>query len=544
MRMKCFYTDRQGTVRNEGVQEYHYENADIYVDGLIYAYQKKAGQETADWLYEKFISEGKLPYEEIRGAYSCIIRCKGTTFSFSDNSGMHCIYYSDGYLSNSFLKISELEKKAGRKPAFNAEALCEYLSLGSIYFEKTFFAGIRILESTRVIRIRDGIISFLDKGIGDIDRRSDLPSLSDYFSRVAYSISGRKICQALTGGYDSRMVYACMSSKVNDHAAITSNDMANKDVRIASEVAEANGAELEIISIPKPEYTEDLISSILTEADGIQPLDFESFIRLSTFMRTLAAGHDILLTGDGGVLHKDWEWTQDLPFYRKKKNNPGKFYHQRICFVDISQQLGDAIREAYAGQEERFVNELTQIEKTLNTQSYDSWYYRVSGNRKTVYNHTLNSGIIMYAPLLELDAVRYSYALPRFRRFFYNSIRDTISGENIRIARIKTNYGTTASNEGPYLIRDVFYQLGEYIRKAYRLFGRKILNRNVLVNSHTGWSLENEIRESAIAGKALNYAKGEGLIRQDAGMESLSYELLTRIIHIYWLAREFGNEGD
>ena len=116
-----------------------------------------------------------------------------------------------------------------------------------------------------------------------------------------------------------------------------------------------------------------------------------------------------------------------------------------------------------------------------------------------------------------------------------------MSEENIRIARIKTNYGTTASNETRYLIRDVFYQFGEYFRKACRLIGRKVLNKNVLISSHTGWSLENDIRNSAIAEKAAQFAIKEGLISKDIGIKELNLELLTRIIHIYWLAGKINN---
>ena len=539
--MGCFCIDRQGFIKNNGAQEYHYEKAAIYIDGLIYAYQKKAGKETVDWIYKELIKQGVIPFEEIHGTFSCMIKYGEKAIVFSDNSNMHCIYYSDNHVSNSFMKMIELEKIVGSNLVFDIDALCEYLTLGNLYFNKTFFSNIKVLDSTQYVEIRDNMLIASKKGIGDIDSESQVPSISGYFDNLSYSLADYSICQALTGGYDSRLIYACLSAKMNDHIAITSNDKSNKDVVIATEVAKANGDQLEIIPIPKPQYSDELVSSILEEGDGIQPLDFDSFIRLSTFMHTLSIRYPILLTGDGGVLHKDWEWTQDLPFYRKKRSNPRKFYYQRLCCYDISQQLGEKTYDSYIHQEKRFVDELIKISKSLNTQSYDSWYYRVSGNRKAFYNHTLNSGIIMYAPLMEIDAVRYSYALPRHKRFFYNSMRDIMSSENKKIARIKTNYGTTASNETVYLIHDAFYQFGEYVRKAYRLFGRKILNKNVMVNSHTGWSLEEDVRKSTIAENALHYAVEEGLIEEHIEINKMSFDLLTRIIHIYWLARIIEN---
>ena len=535
---ESFYADRKGSVTNEGVQEYHYAQKSFYIDGLIYAYGKKAGKETVDWICREMEDGNGVPYEELRGAYSCMIRSAGETIAFSDNSNMHCIYYSGHYVSNSFLRLLCLEKDAGSDLSFDNEALCEYLSLGGVYFDKTFFSDIRILPSTKAVIVRSGAVSVVSKGIGGIDRKSGIEDLSDFFARLSYSISDDNVCQALTGGYDSRLVYACLSSKVSDHPAISSNDKSNRDVRCAAEAAAANGDELEIIPIPKPEYHDELVASFLRASDGIQPLDIDSFVRLSAFRRALSGRYTVLLTGDGGVLHKDWEWTQDLPFYRKKRSDPGKFYRQRLCYVDYSRFLGDAVSESYAGQEKRFVSELEKLSKSINTQSYDSWYYDVSGNRRTYYNHTMDSGLTMYAPLMELDTVRYSYALPRHKRFFYHSMRDTVSRENRALARLKTNYGTTASNEFLFLARDVFFQIGEYGRKAFRLIGRKVLNKNVLVKSQTGWSLENEIRNSAAAENALIYAKEKGLIKKEAKAGEISYELLTRIIHIHWLARE------
>ncbi len=199
-KMNCFYSDKQGIIGSNGIQEYHYEKADIYVDGLIYSYRRKAGKETVDWIYEKLTEENDIPYNDIRGAYSCIIKNGGTTIAFSDNSNLHCLYYSDDYVSNSFLKIIELEKSAGKNLNFDSDALWEYITLGSIYFEKRFFSEIKVLESSKIIVIRDGAISFLMREIGDIDSESEVSSISEFFDLFSYSISDDSICQALTGG--------------------------------------------------------------------------------------------------------------------------------------------------------------------------------------------------------------------------------------------------------------------------------------------------------------------------------------------------------
>ena len=541
LNMRRIHVTKQGEIINEGVKSYHYDNADFYIDGLIYTYGKKAGEETINWIYEEIINKGSIPYNQIKGCYICVIKQDQTVTAFSDNSNMHCLYYSENNISNSFLKMIDVENETENKLSFSNIALCEYLTIGSVYFDNTFFNEINILNSSDYIYIDKKAINIYSKGIGDLEEKSEVKTITEFFEKMAYSISDYQICQALTGGYDSRLIYACLSSKIEDQPTLSSNNDTLADVKCAAVVANANGDKLDVISIPKPEYLDHMVEDIILETDGIEPLDIDTFIRLSTYKKRLSKKYNLLITGDGGVLHKDWEWTQDLPFYRKKKSDSHRFYRQRLCYIDISGTIGSSIKEIYLQQEGRFANKLDMLSKPLNTQSYDSWYYKVSGNRRVYYN-LANNDMIMYAPLMELDIVRYSYALPRRKRFFYNSIRDAISKENIKIARIKTNYGTTASNEILFLIRDVFYQGIEYCRKAYRVLGRKLLHRNVLVDSFTGWTLENDVRQSELARNALIYAHQKGLIDSQCGIEDISYELLCRIIHIYWLARKTNNE--
>lgn len=534
--MNCVLIDNNNNIQQTGLQTYQFEDMVIYVDGLLYVYGKKAGKETASWLYEKICNEGSIPFEELRGAYTCIIKEKERITAFSDNSNMHCLYYSGSMISNSFLKIVEFESVSGRMPCFNLEAICEYLTIGNVYFDKTFFNDINVLPSTKYALIEGNRITISQKNIGDIDQASDLSSISDFFDKVAFSLSEMNVCQALTGGYDSRMVYTCLSKRIKDHPVIASNTPDNKDVKYAKMVATANKDDLDIIRTEKPVFSDNLIHMLFEKKDGILPFDIDEDIRLLTFKSSLVKKYNIHLTGDGGVLHKDWEWIPDFPFYRKRKSNASKFYKQRLYYIPIDNHIGEKLKDIFAGQAQRFVKVLDSIAKSINTQSYDSWYYHVSGNRRSNYNCNPVNGLISYAPLEEIDIVRYSYALPRRKRFFYNSMREAITRENKQIARIKTNYGTNASNEWPYILADVFFQSIEYIRKAIRLISRKIIHKTVLNISVLDWTLEKEIRNSDIAAKAVEFAQLSGFIKPALTMSSLSYSEIQKLIHIYCLS--------
>lgn len=533
--MNIFSIMKTGVIKVKNVECYKGNDIELFIDGMIFRYGKRCGEETIEWLLELLTRKKKIPFHELHGAFTCAIKIDKKTVVFTDNSNMHCAYYSDDVISNSYLKVIEVEARAGKKVEFGLDAICEYITIGNIYNNKTFFKDIHLLDSRQVAVIENGEISIHDKGIGDIDEKSTIISLNDFFDKLSYSISEQHVCQALTGGYDSRLVYACLSAKIEDHAAISANITKHADVEYARKVAEANHAELDIIPVNRPAIDEGTFFEVLKESDGMIPLDIDAYMRLRAFKRKLSESYNFHLTGDGGVLHKDWEWMQDLPFYKKRKSNPRKFYRQRLFYINNSDHIGEKLRKAYMMQEERFISCLNKIKKKYNTQSYDSWYYYISGNRQVYYNCNPIENFISYAPLMELDTVRYSYSLPRFKRFFYNSMRKTISKENIKVARVITNYGTTASSEWKYLVRDVFFQVIDYIKKGCRLLGRRLLKKSLFIESIIDWSLENEVRNSKYAYKALEYSVKEGYIKEDVLQKDLSYSELQRIIHIYFL---------
>ena len=533
--LRYIYLDKIGNIKNEGVEQYSFSEATIYIHGLIYVYGKKAGKESIEWLYEEYSNNKEIPFNKLRGSFSCIFRTIDKIIIFTDNSNLHCVYYSKDFISSSFLKIVQLEKEHGRKIQFNDQALCEYFTLGNIFFNKTFFKEITILDSKHLLRVESGQIFLENKNIPDIEGTSDINSISDFFEKMSFSMSDMQVCQALTGGYDSRMVYACTSNHIPDHVAISANNKKHSDVIHANKVAKVNNDVLEIISTSKPVFSASLLNDIIVKTDGIHSIDIDSDIRLLHFNDILSENYNILLTGDGGVLHKDWEWTQDLPNYKRKNSNAKRFYYQRLYYINNGKHLGDALTNYFKIQEQLFVDQLNSLAKYYNTQSYDSWYYYISGNRCVNYNYDYINNLIRYAPLLELDIVSYSYALPRMERFFYNSIRKTISEENINIARILTNYGTTASNEIYFMIRDSFFQLFEYSRKAIRLVSRKLFKKTLLNSSVLDWSLERDIRNSRITKQAIMFAKHAQYIDNKILIDTLSYSEIQRLLHVFWL---------
>lgn len=69
---------------------------------------------------------------------------------------------------------------------------------------------------------------------------------------------------------------------------------------------------LDVVGIPFPDYT-DRSLQLLLEEDDMTPVDCAGNYIQSFFKKHLSEKNiTLFLTGDGGVLHKDWEWMQDL----------------------------------------------------------------------------------------------------------------------------------------------------------------------------------------------------------------------------------------
>jgi hypothetical protein len=526
-----------------GFEHYTYAGTDHLFRGFVYVPGKKAGQESAAEIARLFSESGKVPFSIIRGSYSYIIRRDdGDVIVFSDNSNQHVCYVSDGFISDSFEEILRSEYMRDSELLFDMESVCEYLSLGRTFFDKTFVEGIAMLSAWAFILIKNGEAEIFDKRIGDIDAGSTVPNGGAFFADLAHSLADYKISSALTGGYDSRMVYCCMLNRVDVSPCLCSNFDSDREKAIAQRVASATGKRLDVIHTPKPEVSDEFLLEQLKENDFILPNTVESnYVTAYLRQKMTEDGFRIHLTGDGGVLHKDWEWMQDLPFYHRKHTDLRRFYRQRIAAVDDGKYLGERLKQIYISQEERFVEVLKKYVKSTNTQSYDSLYFWTTGNRAVYYN--MNDGRIpRYAPLDELDFVKYSYGLPRGKRFFYSRMRETTTEENAEAARIPTVYGTTASSEPLYIIRDVSFQFIDYGRKALLMLGRKLLNRNLFGAEIEDWSLEDEIRETETAKAAVLFAVEKKIVSPEAAAAPLNYRFLLRVIHIFLLCAEFGVE--
>lgn len=385
-------------------------------------------------------------------------------------------------------------------------------------------------------------LSLREKGITDIDGEPSINDPQEYFDGLVHALQDEKVSLSLTGGYDSRTLFANLYKRIPLKIFFSTNLPIEQDIeaQAGQKVADAAGLPYTLYRTDKPEISEEFLRELIENQDGDCLQSIESETRIHNFRQKLInEGYTLQISGDGGVLHKDWEWMQDLPFYHKKHTDLKRFYWQRIAYECDSKSLGRELAELYRTQEQRFIDQMKPYVKSINTQSYDALYYDVSTVRPALYN-VRRDGYIAYAPMDELETVKYSYHLPRGTRFFYNFLRRLTTNASPEVARIPTNYGTTASSETRYIVRDVFFQFLDYARKAGRMLGRKFFRRTFFVGRNsTIWSMEKDLRALPAAAEAVKWAVSKSWLSESANVNNLKYSQLLGVVYLYLMSREY-----
>lgn len=527
------YHRSQGLKDTGDFYKYTYKDKVFYYRGLFFLRGLLAGEESIAALAETYDRTGRLAFLSYYGSFQIVIVEKETITMFTDNSNMNCFYFTDHCISSSFLSLIKAEAPL----EFDENAIYEYIVYGNLFFDKTFFKECRILKSSDYFVIGPEGIKRLEKGIGGIDKASTLSNPQALFDDITYATSGNNVAISLTGGYDSRMVYTCLKNNENLHPFISGNNLDDKDILISQKVAAVFQDKQEIITMDKPAVDEKMLKQLYLKGDGLKLSFSDAALRIDHFLEDRKQqGYDLYINGDTGTIHKDWFWMQDLPRYHKKRFRIETFYNQRILMIDKKLPLGTRLRAMRGKSKDRILHYLESERKDINTRSYDIflWNLLLPFKFKTNLN-CLHNLISTYSPLIELDLVRYSYHLPRRKRFFYTYIRETITAASKKAARIPTNYGMTASSEKRYLLRDIFFQLLDYGKKGVRLFFRVVFKKNVFLDNYTNWSCEKEIRALDTSKKALAFCKEKGWIAADAEMKEIEYDLLNKCVHLYYL---------
>lgn len=526
---------RSGIVNTEGYEKLTNEAYAVYISGILFVRGLKAGEESIRWMLENYSNTGMIPFDKLCGAYSILIDdCERGLICFSDNSAMRGLIIGEYSIGSNFLELAKFEKHT----EMNNNAICEYLTLTRCLLLDTFVKGISSTDYLSYYVLKDGKITKKSKGIGDISTASSIKDPVEFMRDVAYALSDLRCICALTGGFDSRMVAACMNYVYPVDCFISGERDDSSEIRCAVHAAKEGGLNMKVVKPHFPKISDGLIRSTFYGNGAYRQRISTAGYRIISFREQLKEeGYQVLLTGDAGDMHKDFWLVQDFPSYWSRKTHVERFYKRRLEVINYSEYLGDVLKSKYSELQSEQIEYLYSLKKARNSQSYlmFGWFgdWVASAVGRAHYDNP-----VPYNPLQEIDLVRYSYQmLPKGKRFNY-FLRKMTTNTNPQMARVVTCYKTTSSSESLFMCRDLFVQGYATGIRALRFVFRRLIGKTFFTDTINETNLEEEIRYTTVANQSLEWAKKNGYIRNDVELSKIPYFLLERVMNLYLVKTE------
>jgi asparagine synthase (glutamine-hydrolysing) len=300
-----------------------FETGDFIVGTGTLLYKASTGRGALRALYDDF-SEQTDVFTDLIGQFSVLIRKQGALYLFNDFNGLYHVYSNRAgtLVSNSFLAVAR--STVGR--VVSQQELFEYLCGGAMLGDGTLLRDVVRLDSQAIHRLHP------DRGrtakrmsvqaLDDIDSVEDqLLIVTDALLRTFRAIQknfGDRMCTALSGGFDSRLMLALLRATGAHPALYVYGGADSADVRVALHICRGEG--LRIQSYDKDTHEQvapDALRGVVAERfyflDGLGPGGaFDSGADLLT-RRQRSLGGTLQLNGGGGEIYRDFWKLKGTP---------------------------------------------------------------------------------------------------------------------------------------------------------------------------------------------------------------------------------------
>lgn len=505
----------------------------VYWKGLVFKDGLQAGAPSIA-SFANDLSDVGSAAATLRGIYFVAAREKqtGITYAFGDQTGMLHVFLSKNAISTSFLELAARERLGFSD--MTPESITDFLTGGHLIFGQTLFPQITKLKPTEVALVRAGAgISLLPKKVRNL---GDTPAFTveHVFENLASAIRSQQVSVDLTGGVDTRLVAVVLDYFGVPFEVAHAGTKGNLDLEIAEEVAEALGKQL-YVTYHDPSDFDSQVPELFKYCDGLLDVT-KDHLGLQMQHDRLKRGISVVVTGDGGALHKDGSWLQDFPFYWKKRPNMKRFCAYRVApNTPRHELLGERFLPAAYSYRERALQHLSEFVVPGNTQSYDQYAFRVKapdGYGRFASNHV--QLIDVYCPLLERDAVVYSYHLPRLKRFFNNFHRACLTRLNPTVARIRTTEGSmSASSEWKSVSADVLLYVANKLSRVEKKLSQRWLNKSYRQESPVHPQFYPTVRTSGAMGSAFRELQQRGVLNSKVRLDDVPNGYLGPILTLH-----------
>jgi len=264
--------------------------------------------------------------EKIMGHYATVIKKNGRTEIKLDRFGGYHLFYSleRRVVSSSFYAICSLLGSL----TLSQQSACEYVFNGVISGNETLFSEVKlapiqgtiVVSSHRleVVHPRLPVTHSFSSARRDASLRESIALLDRYFSALRFSFGGRVRC-ALSGGYDSRLILACLRRHGVAPSVYVYGRAHDRDVQIAAQIARGEGFPLDLIDkddrpiIPPREFVETGYRNFLaTDGYGYAGI-FHNGAETEELARRVV-GNMIAVNGGGGEIFRNFFYLLDREY--------------------------------------------------------------------------------------------------------------------------------------------------------------------------------------------------------------------------------------
>ena len=506
--------------------------------GLIYIDGHRAQQESVEQFVERYKKEGLIDaIKQLKGSFYLVLVTSSGKYSFVDNSGMYAAYRSNLNSSSSYLHLIKQHNKQWSD--VDPIALAEFMQLGNIYFQRTHFTDISKISFDEIcFTDNSGSMSILEKSALSITHSpGPNTSLHESFRQYAYAIGNIRTSIDATGGLDTRTVLAAMVANNLDFETSVSGYHGHPDVLIGKEVASSIKKPFFITSHSIVDFENEL-NDTADSLDGLKG-NLISHHRLMQYQTDRhARGVELTLKGLGGELYRDFIWVQDFPFYKSTNTNIKKMHRLRMEMIKMNESLlTDQFEDCGSKARQLRLDKMSSMSLGINTQSYDSihasQYLQIAASR--AITNSQHKYTLCQAPLTETHRLQHSFQQPRLRRFAARYQKEIITQGSKDLARVRTTYGNSASNELCYQLMGLYGVSQSYAAMAIRKVSQRYFNKTIFSFQSPNHPNSMQIlRESEFAANALSILKESRVVKKNVLLSDIDDRFIESFLTTGW----------
>ncbi|MBK1668944.1 hypothetical protein CKO28_12975 [Rhodovibrio sodomensis] len=425
-----------------------------------FVYEGRSGRDALGGFLEDFPTKTEDLWSSTRGHFSIVIYQGGETSVMCDGLGAHKIYYLPDYTiaSNAFLA-----PLAGcRRPTVDAHGAYVYAWNGAFFGGRTPVQQVRSLPANTILRIRERaeavqkpspILAALDTHEKPTDPVAhNLHTVMRCTSDISAAYTS-DVALSFSGGYDSRLLLAALVAGGQRPSLFVYGTPGDTDVRIAEQVAEAEGLTFSHIDKrgepPCGDAFADLVAQDLVVFDGWKN---EGLIDIGTDHADRVArntGGKVPFNGGLGEIYRNFYNLRDRDY--TAEDVVACFYRQyrpswatnAFDALDYTNTLADQMRAQLNTSQERLSPTQAQL-------LYALFRGRFWTAREAEINQRFGP---MHFPFLEHDCITASIHVPMADRHFGRAQREMIRRAHERVASYPSSYGFAFSGRPSWRYR-------------------------------------------------------------------------------------------